>query len=108
MKSIVERLDFSSEDLLGTADLIPTLLSLAKIIDRFTTSSAGYCTRIKVKLCAFCDSILIRSDDLGLRKDDAARNALLEVIAEWIQSAVRYLASCNIKCPVSFTIFRIT
>ena len=104
MKSIVDRLDFSSEDLLGTADLIPTLLSLAKVIDRYTSISTSDCARIKVKLCAFCDSILMRSDDLGLRKDDIARNALLEVIAEWIQSAVRSLLSKVQSVSLTFII----
>lgn len=90
MKLVVDRLDFPSEDLLGSSDLIQTLLSLAKFIDRYNVNSSP---RIKVQLCAFCDSVLMRSDDLGIRKDDTARNGLLDIIVEWIQSEVRHFYS---------------
>jgi hypothetical protein len=63
-------------------DIGTTSLALAGFVNRFNDPMAY---RIKIKFCAFCDSVCSRTDALSFRKDTADRHSILDIVMEWIQ-----------------------
>jgi hypothetical protein len=69
-------------------DISISLVALAGFIARFN-NPLSY--RIRLKLCALCDSVCERTDTLALRRDTSARHTIIDILMEWIQdpSSVR-------------------
>lgn len=88
LKLLIERDDTRMQDLSENVDLSSTLLAIAEYINRHHSAVSS---RIKLKLCSFCNDALGRTDALGLRKDDKVRNNLIGLILGWLQPEVRLL-----------------
>ncbi|EGO02251.1 hypothetical protein SERLA73DRAFT_166724 [Serpula lacrymans var. lacrymans S7.3] len=81
LKSLVDNAQMPPDEALSI-DLGSILHVLVGFISRFH-DPASY--RIRIKFCALCDSICDRTDTLTLRKDDLARNRILDIVMEWLQ-----------------------
>jgi hypothetical protein len=64
-------------------DISSTMLSLASFIARFDPQAAS---RLRLKFCALCDAVCDRTDTLTLRKDNPARQKILDIVMEWMQT----------------------
>lgn len=62
-------------------DVTSLMHQIAEIIDKYNQPAAY---RIKIKFCGLCKSICDRPEILTLRKDDAARNHILDLVMKWL------------------------
>ncbi|KAJ7724736.1 hypothetical protein DFH07DRAFT_1066990 [Mycena maculata] len=83
LKLIIENTHVRSEEIMSI-DISQTMLALASFIARFDPQAAS---RLRFKFCALCDAVCDRTDTLTLRKDNPARQKILDIVMEWMQSA---------------------
>ncbi|KAJ7458402.1 hypothetical protein B0H11DRAFT_187286 [Mycena galericulata] len=83
LKLIIENTHVGAEEIMSI-DISLTMLSLASFIARFDPQSAS---RLRLKFCALCDAVCDRTDTLTLRKDNPARQKILDIVMEWMQMA---------------------
>lgn len=82
LKLIIDNTNARPEEIMSI-DISATMLSLASFIARFDPQDAS---RLRLKFCALCDSVCDRADTLTLRKDNPARQKLLDIVMEWMQT----------------------
>lgn len=83
LKLIIENTHVRAEEIMSI-DVSLTMLSLASFIARFDPQAAS---RLRLKFCGLCDAVCDRSDTLTLRKDNPARQKILDIVMEWMQMA---------------------
>ncbi|KAJ7620066.1 hypothetical protein FB45DRAFT_146957 [Roridomyces roridus] len=83
LKLIIENTNVRADEIMSI-DVGQTIVSLALFIARFDSYSAA---RLRLKFCALCDAVCDRTDTLTLRKDSPARQKILDIVMEWMQSA---------------------
>ncbi|KAI0340881.1 hypothetical protein BDW22DRAFT_1485833 [Trametopsis cervina] len=78
VKVIIENVP-DGEEMRGI-DVTSTLLKVAGLLTRLQEPSV---LRLKLKYCAMCDSFLDRSESFPVRRDNAARIGMADLITEW-------------------------
>lgn len=63
-------------------DVCPTLLTLACFIARFHDATSY---RLRLKYCTLCDTVFEKNEIMSIRKDNEARQNIVDVVIEWIQ-----------------------
>ena|ERR1700761_859839 len=58
--------------------------------------------RLRLKFCLLCDAVCDRADVLNFRRDDPARQKILDILAEWMQSAPEVCRSLEVPSLASF------
>ncbi|KAF7975643.1 hypothetical protein HWV62_9093 [Athelia sp. TMB] len=81
LKMLVDKPDIPPQEV-GGIDISETLVTLTGFIARYNNPVSH---RIRIKLCALCDSICERTDTLILRSDTTARQEIVDMIMDWIQ-----------------------
>ncbi|KAJ7668141.1 hypothetical protein B0H17DRAFT_990194 [Mycena rosella] len=82
LKLIIDNTHVRSEEIMSI-DISLTMLALASFIARFDPQDAS---RLRLKFCVLCDAVCDRSDTLTLRKDNPARQKILDIVMEWMQT----------------------
>ncbi|KAF7329572.1 Ras-GAP domain-containing protein [Mycena kentingensis (nom. inval.)] len=82
LKLIIESAPGSSEEIMSI-DVSNTMYALAAFIARFDAYAAA---RLRLKFCVLCDAVCERADVLSIRRDSPARQKILDILAEWIQT----------------------
>ncbi|CAK5277391.1 unnamed protein product [Mycena citricolor] len=80
LRMIIDNTHGESEEIMSI-DISATMLSLATFISRFEAHAAS---RLRLKFCQLCDALCERTDTLTLRKDNLARQKILDIIMEWM------------------------
>lgn len=73
-------------------DVTSLMQQIAEVIDRFNQPAVN---RVKIKFCGLCKAICDRPDVLTLRKDDSARNLILDLVMKWLSPSSVYAAMGN-------------
>jgi neurofibromin 1 len=73
-------------------DVTSLMQQIAEVIDRFNQPAVN---RVKIKFCGLCKAICDRPDVLTLRKDDAARNLILDLVMKWLSPSSVHTAMGN-------------
>ncbi|KAF8207849.1 hypothetical protein K438DRAFT_2013261 [Mycena galopus ATCC 62051] len=81
LKLIIENKHVSSDEIMSI-DISSTVYALALFIARFDPQAA---LRLRSKFLTLCDAVCDRPDTLTLRKDNPARQKILDIVMEWIQ-----------------------
>ncbi len=63
-------------------DLSFTLLTLANLIVRYHDPASH---RLKLKLCALCESVFDPTEGISMREDSVTRQSIVDFIIEWVQ-----------------------
>lgn len=66
-------------------DIMSTFLKVATLLSQLHDPAAQ---RLKVKFCSMCDSFLDKSELFPVRKDNASRIGIADLIIEWAQELV--------------------
>ncbi|KAJ7094350.1 hypothetical protein C8R44DRAFT_384405 [Mycena epipterygia] len=82
LKLIIDNVNIRPEEIMSI-DISLTMLALASFIARFDPQAAS---RLRLKFCALCDAVCDRTDTLTLRKDNPARQKILDIVMEWMQT----------------------
>ncbi|KAJ7181585.1 hypothetical protein C8R43DRAFT_1229418 [Mycena crocata] len=80
---IIDNTHVRSDEIMSI-DISLTMLALGSFIARFDPHAAY---RLRLKFCSLCDAVCDRSDALTLRKDNPARQKILDIVMEWMQTA---------------------
>lgn len=80
-------------------DISLTLLALASFIARFDPQAAS---RLRLKFCALCDAVCDRTDTLTLRKDNPARQKILDIVMEWMQTVPTVCISLTLILSMAY------
>ncbi|KAJ2930404.1 hypothetical protein H1R20_g6694, partial [Candolleomyces eurysporus] len=81
LRLLAEDKQGSIEDVMSV-DVSSLMHSLAEFIARYDEPASH---RIKIKFCQLCKSICERTDILTMRKDNALRHDILDIVLEWLQ-----------------------
>ncbi|KAF7302288.1 Ras-GAP domain-containing protein [Mycena indigotica] len=82
LKLIIESTPINSEEIMSI-DISGTMHSLASFIGRFDAYAA---LRLRLRFCILCDAVCDRADLLTIRRDSPARQRILDILAEWMQT----------------------
>lgn len=82
LKLIIENTHVRPEEIMSI-DISLTMHALASFISRFDPQAA---LRLRLKFCVLCDAVCDRTDTLTLRKDSGARQKILDLVMEWMQT----------------------
>ncbi|KAJ6532260.1 hypothetical protein DFH09DRAFT_1370329 [Mycena vulgaris] len=82
LKLIIDNTHVRPEEIMSI-DISSTILALASFIARFDPQAAS---RLRLRFCTLCDSVCDRADTLTLRKDNPARQKILDIVMEWMQT----------------------
>ncbi|KAF7293793.1 Ras-GAP domain-containing protein [Mycena chlorophos] len=83
LKLIIESTPPNSESEIMSIDISSTMLSLAGFIARFDAYAAS---RLRLRFCILCDAVCDRADLLTIRRDNPARQKILDILAEWMHT----------------------
>ncbi|KAJ7265356.1 hypothetical protein B0H12DRAFT_1201035 [Mycena haematopus] len=81
LKLIIENKHVSSDEIMSI-DISSTMHALALFIARFDPQAAS---RLRLKFLMLCDAVCDRPDTLTLRRDNPARQKILDIVMEWMQ-----------------------
>ncbi|KAJ7055100.1 hypothetical protein C8F01DRAFT_470816 [Mycena amicta] len=82
LRLIIESTPINSEEIMSI-DISGTMQSLASFIARFDAYAAS---RLRLRFCLLCDAVCDRADLLAIRRDSPARQKILDILAEWMQT----------------------
>ncbi|KAJ6460124.1 hypothetical protein C8R47DRAFT_1161242 [Mycena vitilis] len=83
LKLIIENKHVRSDEIMSI-DISSTMHALALFIARFDPQAAS---RLRLKFLMLCDAVCDRPDTLTLRRDNPARQKILDIVMEWMQTA---------------------
>ncbi|KAF7352222.1 hypothetical protein MVEN_01185600 [Mycena venus] len=83
LKLIIESKHPNAEELMAI-DISSTMHALASFIARFDPQAAS---RLRLKFLMLCDAVCDRPETLTLRRDNPARQKILDIVMEWMQAA---------------------
>ncbi|KAJ6515229.1 hypothetical protein C8R45DRAFT_1049017 [Mycena sanguinolenta] len=83
LKLIIDNKHVSSDEIMSI-DISSTMYAFALFIARFDPHAAS---RLRLKFLGLCDSVCDRPDTLTLRRDNPARQKILDIVMEWMQIA---------------------
>ncbi|KAJ7821199.1 hypothetical protein B0H14DRAFT_2831907 [Mycena olivaceomarginata] len=83
LKLIIDNKHIRSDEIMSI-DISSTMHSLALFIARFDAQAAS---RLRLKFLMLCDSVCDRPDTLTLRRDNPARQKILDIVMDWMQMA---------------------
>ncbi|KAF7335246.1 hypothetical protein MSAN_02335100 [Mycena sanguinolenta] len=81
LRFIIDNKHASSDEIMSI-DISSTMYTFALFIARFDPQAAS---RLRLKFLVLCDAICDRPDTLTLRRDNPARQKILDIVMEWMQ-----------------------
>ncbi|KAJ6560168.1 hypothetical protein B0H19DRAFT_1376000 [Mycena capillaripes] len=83
LKLIIENKHVRSDEIMSI-DISSTMHALALFIARFDPQAAS---RLRLKFLMLCDAVCDHPETLTLRRDNPARQKILDIVMEWMQTA---------------------
>ncbi|KAJ7302887.1 hypothetical protein DFH08DRAFT_70201 [Mycena albidolilacea] len=83
LKLIIENQHVASGEIMSI-DISSTMHALALFIARFDPQAAS---RFRLKFLGLCDAVCDHPESLTLRRDNPARQKILDIVMEWMQTA---------------------